>query len=147
VDFGVYGGISAPMGDFGDAADAGFHVGGQVEFGLMAVPLAVRGDLAFNQFGITDFDESFRIIYGTVSAVYDLVPGPARIYLLGGLGLYNLDVTGVDVDSETEFGISIGAGAEFGLGQLRGFAEAKFKNVFTEGDNLQFIPLSVGVRF
>jgi hypothetical protein len=74
-----------------------------------------------------------------------------RPYLIGGAGVYNLDVKGDDVppgvESVTKFGLNGGAGFDFKAGAAGIFVEGRFHNVFTEGSNTNFIPLTVGVRF
>jgi hypothetical protein len=51
------------------------------------------------------------------------------------------------VESVTKFGINAGAGFDFKAGAAGVFLEGRFHNVFTEGDNTSFIPITVGVRF
>ena len=100
-----------------------------------------------------DLDANFQIIQGTANAIYKFQTSDAtkvRPYLIGGVGLYNYKFTGDDVpdnlDSETDFGINAGAGFEFVAGAVGLFVEGRFHNVFAEDDNLNFIPITVGVR-
>jgi hypothetical protein len=43
-------------------------------------------------------------------------------------------------------GLKAGAGFAFTAGSAGVFVEGRFHNVFTEGDNTNFIPFPVGVR-
>ncbi|HEX6433621.1 MAG TPA: hypothetical protein VFZ87_05250, partial [Gemmatimonadales bacterium] len=75
-----------------------------------------------------------------------------RPYLIGGGGVYNSKVTGSDdpgdvlPGGETKFGINAGAGFDFKAGAAGLFVEGRFHNVFTEGSNTQFIPITLGIR-
>ncbi len=42
--------------------------------------------------------------------------------------------------------INVGAGFDFKAGGAGLFAEGRFHDVFTDGENLKFIPITVGVR-
>jgi opacity protein-like surface antigen len=158
VQFSVGGGVDLPLGDFDDAAKLGFH-------GLVGVSYApaewkgfgIQGDGNFSRFSDdTDLDINFQMIYGTANALYKFQTAETtrfKPYLIGGIGVYNLDVKGDDVptgvDSETKFGINAGAGFDIGIGggSAALFLEGRFHNVFTEDESTQFIPFTVGVRF
>jgi hypothetical protein len=51
-----------------------------------------------------------------------------------------------DPGSNTDFGINGGAGFDFQAGALGLFVEGRFHNVFSDPDNTNFIPITVGVR-
>jgi hypothetical protein len=72
-----------------------------------------------------------------------------RPYLIGGLGVYNINFDLAGVDSETKFGINAGAGftVPVGQGSTRLFAEGRFHNIFTEGENLNLLPITIGIMF
>src|SRR5690606_37525903 len=78
-----------------------------------------------------------------------------RFHLLGGLGMYRLkyevdsNIPGFEGSgSSTDFGINVGGGVTFPLGQrIDVVAEARFHSLFTEGSNTNMIPLSFGLRF
>ncbi len=82
------------------------------------------------------------------------LPSPLRPYLIGGAGAYLLtsDITQepnstFGAQSQTKFGFNGGAGVEMVIGRLRGFVEARYHSVFTEGQNANFIPVTVGLKF
>lgn len=153
----VGGGLSLPLSDFGDAASTGWHGLAGVSFTPADFPIGIQVDGMFQRFGFDDvpdnFDANFQIIHGTANAVYRFQVSEAtkvRPYLIGGVGLYNSKATGDDVtddSSETDFGLNGGAGFDFMAGAVDIFVEGRFHNVFSDPDNTNFIPISVGVRF
>jgi hypothetical protein len=158
--FSVGGGLTVPLGDFADAVGTGFHGLAAVGFQPANFPVGIQVDGMFQRFGVDDdpvfgdVDANFRLLQGTVNAVYAFQTSPdskIRPYLIGGVGLYNAKVTGDDVigdpESETDFGINAGAGFDFTAGAVGLFVEGRFHNVFSDPDNTNFIPISVGVRF
>lgn len=161
VGFNVGGGVSLPLGDFGDQADLGFHGLVGVSFQPANLPVGIRVDGMYHMWGgsedvFGDADVNARAIAGTANAVYTFQTAETSTfhpYLIGGLGLYNTALTGDDVpdefdDSTTDFGINAGAGFNFAAGEsLNLFVEGRFHNVFTDGSDVKFIPITVGVRF
>jgi opacity protein-like surface antigen len=83
--------------------------------------------------------------------------GPVTPYALAGLGMNFLSISDIEVsspsagsgkvetDSETEFGLNFGAGAEFRLAALTIYLEVKYVMIFTEGSNTTHIPIMVGI--
>ena len=159
AQFSLGGGLTLPLGDFGDAAGTGFHGLAAVAFAPANFPVGFQIDGMFHRLGIDDdpiggdVDANFQIIQGTANAVYRFVTAEdtkVRPYLIGGVGLYNSKLTGDDVpaglDSETDFGINAGAGFDFVAGAVGLFVEGRFHNIFTEDESTNFIPITVGVR-
>jgi hypothetical protein len=101
-------------------------------------------------------DRTSQIIQGTANLVYKFKTSEEskfRPYIIGGGGIYNFkSVGGDDVagpgegDTSTDFGINAGAGFDFKAGGAGLFLEGRFHNVFGEGSDAQFIPITVGVR-
>lgn len=168
ANFHVGGGVTIPLGDWADeeigAAGTGFHGLAGVTFQPQSMPVGVRVDAMFNSNGvdIDDVDASYRIIAGNVNAVYTFQTSETSTfhpYLIGGVGVYNVAITGDDVgdvDSETKFGVNGGAGFNFAAGEsLNLFVEGRFHNVFSglsedffgESSSLNAVPITVGVRF
>jgi hypothetical protein len=50
-------------------------------------------------------------------------------------------------DSSTKFGLHFGAGSEFHIGMVKAYFEFKYAMIFTEGQNTNYLPLTVGVTF
>lgn len=152
VSFGVAGGATLPMGDVGDFYGTGYNVMGTLGFQPMAMPVGLRLDVGYHSLGLDedfDFEDSddLRVISGTANAVLTVAnSGGIKPYVLGGIGMYNLDGGG---DSETKFGLNGGGGLEFPLAGFSTFAEARFHHVFTDDDEMgvQLVPIVFGIKF
>ena len=159
-------GASVPMGDFGDGADLGFHLGGLIEYKPASLPMSLRGELTYHRNGLKDDffaseDPDFSGIDGNFSQIdfvgnavmpFGDAASTARPYVIGGLGLYRLKASaeyeGIDIsDTQTKFGLNFGAGLTFNLSGFETFVETRFHSVFAEDSNMNFIPLSFGFKF
>lgn len=158
VSFGLGGGVTLPLGDFGDAAKTGFHGTGLVEFQPASLPVGIRLDGTFHRIGFSDLQEdfagegNFQMITGTLNGVYTFqtaAESKFHPYIIAGAGVYNFKANfdDFDDDSETKFGINGGAGFNMGMGGASIFVEGRFHNVFTEGSSTTFVPITLGVRF
>jgi opacity protein-like surface antigen len=126
-------------------------------------PVGIQVDGQYQQYKL---DESVvgagslkdRLILGTANVVYKFKTSEGstfRPYLIGGGGVYNVKTTGssdvgtiIDTEnSETKFGVNAGAGFDFKAGSAGLFVEGRFHDVFTSGNDVQFIPVTLGVRF
>ena len=153
-----------PLGDFGDGADLGFHLGGLIEYKPQSFPVNLRGEITYHRNGLKDdyfsgsgfdnIDGNFSMLNFVGNAVFPFgdAASTARPYAIGGLGLYRLkasaEFNGVDIsDTQTKFGINVGGGFTFNLSGFETFVEARFHSVFTEEKNTNFIPLSFGFKF
>lgn len=156
AEFSLGGGVTLPLSDFGDAASTGFHGLAAVSFVPSGFPVGIQVDGMFQRFGVDNvpdgFDGNFQVLQGTANAVYKFKTSEEskiRPYLIGGVGLYNFKATGDDfgdTGSETDFGLNGGAGFDFKFGSVGAFVEGRFHNVFSDPDNTNFIPITVGVR-
>jgi opacity protein-like surface antigen len=156
AEFSLGGGVTLPLGNFDDAAKLGWHGTGAVSFVPQNVPVGFQIDGTFSQLSDeTPADIKSQLIYGTGNVVYKFKVSQDtkfRPYLIGGGGVYNIKSKGDDVDpafdeSSTKFGLNAGAGFDFKAGSAGVFLEGRFHNVFTDGENAKFIPITVGVRF
>lgn len=153
MQLGVQGGISMPMGDFGDGADMGFIVAGTLGMRPAALPFGLRFDLGYQGWG-GEGDVSFSSIHGMGSATFTIpTESGIRPYVLGGLGVYRMSVDlpaefdEFDVeDSSTDLGIHFGGGIDIPLSGMSSYVEARYTNVFGDGD-ASFIPIVFGIRF
>ena len=125
-------------------------------------PVGIQFDGSYQQFTL-DEDRfpgfsglKHRFIMGTGNVVFKFKSSEEstfRPYLIGGAGLYNGKTTADDDPGdvlgggETDFGINAGAGFDFKAGGAGLFIEGRFHNVFTEGANTRFIPITLGIRF
>jgi hypothetical protein len=139
------GGLDTPMGDFGDAAEAGWHLMAGMQLGVPSIPIALRGDGGYHSFGQAAAAPSVDMLSGNLSLVFNL-PGVGLVpYVLGGVGAYRTSVEGLDATSDNgfhlAFGVNIGA---IGFG---GFGEVRFIDVNRDlGGDARFITATLGLR-
>jgi opacity protein-like surface antigen len=155
VKFGLAAGASMPIGDLGDALGVGWHAQGVVQFGLAALPVGLRADVTYH--GLTGDDNfpDLNILSGNLNAQLSMAGLVAQPYLIGGLGFYRGDYGDTplpgggtfDPEATTDFGINIGVGAQFNLSGFTTFLEARFHNIFGEGESAQLIPITFGIMF
>jgi len=162
AEFSLGGGLGLPLSDFNDLSKLGWHGLAAVSFVPTGSPVGVQVDGQFHQFKL---DEDVvgsdnlknRFLIGTANAVYKFKTSETstvRPYLIAGGGVYNVKTTGednlggvVNTDgSDTKFGINAGAGFDFKAGSIGAFVEGRFHNVFFPGSDLNFIPITVGIR-
>jgi len=158
VRFGLLGGATTPLSTLSDVAKTGWHAGALLDLGLPLVPLGFRIDGEWHQFGTKQLADGSsskqRVISGTLDAVYNLGAAPiVKPYLIAGVGLYNVHST-VDVpivgeatNTQTKFGVNAGLGLRVQLTGFSTFAEARWHDVFTKGNSIQMVPISVGFTF
>jgi hypothetical protein len=161
VSFGVMGGLSLPMGNLGDAYDSGYNITGNVYLMPAGKRFSLRGDVGYESFGGqsigTVASSDFSVLSVTGNILFPLgsnsSEGSMRPYLIGGAGIYrgssDITITGLGSESvsSTDLGIAVGGGIEFKLSGFTTFAEARFTNVFSDGDSSTWIPLTFGIRF
>ena len=159
-------GATVPIGDFGDGANVGFHVGGLIDYKPNALPFSLRGEITYNRHGLNEgfFGDQYPVfgnVDGNVSILNfvgnAVIPfgdpaSTARPYAIGGVGVYRMKFSGefgsVEIsDTQTKFGLNVGGGFQFNLSGFETFVEARFHSVFAEGSNANFIPLSFGFKF
>jgi hypothetical protein len=144
VRFGVAGG---PTFILEDGGGTDFHALGTLAVGGGAgLPVSFRVD------GMYQLGDGADILSGTGNAVYAFnVSDETRVrpYLIGGVGIYHINPDNDLADSATDFGINAGAGftVPLGQGRTRLFGEARFHNLFTEGESTNLLPITVGVMF
>lgn len=161
AEFSLGGGIGIPLGSFDDQANLGWHGLAAVSFVPNGWPVGIQIDGSYQQFSLDDaaFPGTSglknRFLIGTGNIVFKFNTSEEskfRPYLIGGGGVYNTKITGSDDVSaildngQTKFGINAGAGFDFKAGAAGLFVEGRFHDVFTNGENLKFIPITVGIR-
>jgi opacity protein-like surface antigen len=155
IRFNVHAGAAIPVGTLADngpnggSANLGFRVGAGLELRAPLMPVGLRFDGAYDRMGIEGADAAWSIWNLTANAV--LQPAMSPLYFIGGIGFYSTDITGSDVigdvPSESDFGFNLGAGLSIPLTGFSSFVEARWHNINTEGDNIQYIPIVFGIRF
>lgn len=152
MQFGLGAGVSIPTGTTGAGLKTGWHATGLVQFSPPSLPVGFQIDASYRQLGFDGGGGKDRLIDGTADVVYNIAVAKKaryRPYLIGGVGVYNVKAipdVGTSL-SDTKFGINAGAGFNFVSSGVGFFVEARFHDVFVEGSNFQFIPITAGVRF
>jgi len=148
---GFGGGISIPVGDYGNLTKTGWL--GQVLAGITFRDgtLGVRIDGNYGQNTYKNADGHERLI--GVNANLVVTPGrrPMDVhpYFLGGVGFYNAKFVGTPSSgSTTKPALNAGFGIQVHTGHRMDFyVESRIVTVRTLGSKINFVPLSVGLRF
>jgi hypothetical protein len=148
VQFGVAAGAALPLSDFSDVFSTGFNGTVILALNPKLIPLGVRIEGAYNQFGAKDVDGSSHITSATGNLVYQVPSMSVSPYLIGGVGLYNLGLSDeLGGNSENDFGWNIGGGIKLPLSGFDTFIEARYNQVQTSGTSTKFIPITFGILF
>lgn len=161
VSFGLAGGATTPSGSLNDRQNLGYNGLVTLQLGLPVMPIQLRADLQYNGFGGKDFGNAVqnaanqkdtRVISGSINGVFNILPGPIKPYLIGGVGYYDTQLTGTEATRKV--GYNYGAGVKFGLTGASIFVEARMHQVndatFAVGGgrtSAKFIPITVGIMF
>lgn len=140
------GGLSTPIGDFGDVAEASWHAMAGLQLSVPAIPVALRADGAYHSFGQAPGNPSSSMLAGAGSLVVSL-PGVGLVpYLLGGVGQYRLSVDVAGLDAVTDNGYHAAFGVNIGALGFGGFGEVRFVNVSHSVGNSRFVTATLGFR-
>jgi Outer membrane protein beta-barrel domain len=153
ISYGVSGGLTLPIGTFGDFQGSGLNVQGHALYKPGSSALSFRGDLGVwttsgqnSTFrGVPLKTEGTRFITLNANAIYNFESAKDATfvpYVIGGAGLYNGNRS-----FGTNFGINAGGGVTFKLASFDAFAEARLHNVFGNGGSSRLIPISFGITF
>jgi outer membrane protein with beta-barrel domain len=152
VQFGLGGGVTVPSGSTSNGLKTGWHGMALVQFKPATSPVGFQIDGAYQQLGFDGGGGKEQVIDGTGNIVYAFQVSPEtkfRPYLIGGVGAYNIkdkfDVGGSQ--SDTKFGLNAGAGFNIQASGVGLFLEGRFHNVFVQGSDRHYIPITAGVRF
>ena len=161
AEFSLGGGVGVPLDNFDDEAKLGWHGIAAVSIVPNGWPVGIQIDGSYQQFSLED--DTFvgfsglknRLLMGTGNIVFKFKSSDEstfRPYLIGGVGVYNSKVTGSDdpgdvlPGGETNFGLNAGAGFDFKAGGAGLFIEGRFHDIFDDGADTKFIPISIGLR-
>lgn len=153
------GGLTLPQGELKDFHDTGFHADASLLLSFAGFPLTLRPELS-----LTRLKQSLpSTIFLPSSARADTsqttqflgalgnieLPLAGGLYVLGGLGVLNLDAAS---DSQTKLTINAGAGFRFRIGRAEGFVEARLGTASYDAGAIgyskaQLIPISFGLAF
>ncbi len=149
---GASGGIAFPTGDLGTGTNTGYNIAVAVGYKPQLLPVSVRAEAAYNQFGFTNGGGSINIPAFTGNLVYELPLGMSFTpYAIGGAGLYRVSAgfnNGVGTQAENDFGWNIGGGIKIPLStSFETFVEARYNSVNASGGTASFVPLTFGIMF
>ena len=155
ASFHLAGGLTMPMGDFGDGFGTGWQGLGGVSFGLGGLPFMLRVDGFYGQNNgdeaVTGPDVKVKMFGGMAGAQFNFGSdvAPVKPYILVQVGMVNskVEIPNFDTSGETDFAFGGGGGVQFGLGSMNAFVEAQYVSVQTEGSSSNYVPIRVGVRF
>ena len=155
ASFHLAGGVTLPMGEFGDFFGTGWQGLGGVMFGLGSVPFAIRVDGFYGQNGgdedVVGPDVKAKFFGGMAGGqfAFGAEGSSVKPYILGQVGMVNSKVSGPggSTDGETDFAFGGGAGVGFGLGSMAAFVEGQFVSIMTEGESSNYIAARFGIRF
>jgi len=160
MTLGVGGGASIPLGSTSDALKTGWDGTVVFQYKPATSPVGFQIDGMYQQLKASDsakvidaLADKSEIWSGTGNVVFwfsTSAETKVRPYLIGGGGIYNVKAKDTDGTSasETKFGINVGAGFDFDLQPKFGlFLEGRFHDVFVEGSDVKFIPITAGLRF
>lgn len=146
--FGIAAGVTAPLGDYGNDKDVGYHLGILFDAPMRGTPLGFRVDGAFHELKYTGNSTKAQIFMASTSAMLKLPTGSfVSPYLIGGAGIYNSQRTlFLTTRSRTDFGVNIGGGIRFELTEVTTFIEARYHRVAGDGGP-KILPITFGVLF
>ena len=147
VHFGVAAGAALPVSDLSDIVNTGFNGTGILAFTPAMIPLGVRIDGAYNQFGRKSAfgGGNVHITGVTGNFVYKMPGATVSPYAIGGAGWYNSGGSGGG--SSNDFGWNVGGGISMPLSGFDTFIEARYNQVQTSGASTKFVPITFGVMF
>jgi opacity protein-like surface antigen len=147
---GASAGVAIPTGDLGDVSNTGYNVTLMAGFKPTLIPLGVRLEAAYNQFGLDANDGNINIPAFTGNLTYTFPSVAFSPYAIGGAGLYRVNVDPDPGNSvgENKFGFNIGGGIKFPLSRsFETFVEARYNHVTLDNGSYAFIPITVGILF
>jgi opacity protein-like surface antigen len=149
---GASGGIAFPTSDLGTTTNTGYNIAVAVGYKPQLMPISLRAEAAYNQFGFTNGGGSINISAFTGNVQYDLPLGMSFTpYAIGGAGLYRVS-TGFNglgsTNAENDFGWNIGGGIKIPLStSFDTFIEARYNSANASSGTASFIPVTVGIMF
>lgn len=149
---GASGGIAFPTSDLGNVANTGYNIAVAVGYKPLAMPIGLRAEAAYNEFGVQGGGGNISIPAFTANATFELPAAGFKPYVIGGAGLYRPGASSSLGTSnvENKFGFNIGGGVKIPLtSSFETFVEARYHRVsMGNGDpNLSFVPVTIGIMF
>lgn len=140
------GGITFPMGDFGDGWDMGFHGNANLGYKKADSKMTWLVDAGFHRLGAKDFDSDANIFTALGRMDYD---ASTNMYVTVGAGVmrneYKTSISGTEfTNTNSNFALAGGVGYKFGKSLA---LEGRFINGFAEEGSTLLIPITLKVRF
>lgn len=171
--WGVAGGGVFPADNLDEGFNTGWNASLLAGWRVGASPWGIRLDAVYNQLNgdeIGGFEVDGASVWGAMlDATFEIPPamsfGSSGLYLLGGIGVHRLDDFDFDeedfdidgdaeidepeflTESSTEFGVNAGLGFRFGFGRTSLLLEGRWVNMFTEGSDSNYFPVTIGFTF
>ncbi|HEY1952304.1 MAG TPA: outer membrane beta-barrel protein [Gemmatimonadaceae bacterium] len=149
---GVAGGAAQPMSDLKNGANMGFNATAAMGINLPLIPVGLRVDGAYNQFGEkAGVGAKLHVISATGNVVWRLPSVGIAPYLIGGAGLYMQTATSTGTTSasvsDSHLGWNAGGGVNLPLGVFKAFVEARYNSYSTSASSVKFVPVTLGIMF
>ena len=147
---GIAGGAAQPMSDLKTSTDIGYNGTVAMAINLPFIPVGLRVDGAYNQFGEkAGVGAKLHVISATGNAVWRLPSIGISPYLIGGAGLYmqRATPTGGTAVSDSHLGWNAGAGINLPLSVFKAFVEARYNSYSTDAGSVKFVPVTFGIMF
>jgi opacity protein-like surface antigen len=157
VDVGLGVGAAIPTNNASDTYTLGYQGTVALTVHPFAFPVGLEFDANFVRLKLEDAgfgaDVSDRILSGTVSLVHRFSADEEAkllVYILGGVGAYNIKRVGPDAPiglaTNTDLGLNVGLGVHYDIGGPLLYLESRPNIIFAAGENLSYIPITLGVR-
>lgn len=150
VGFGISGGAALATGSTLDDYNHGFNGTVSAFMGAPVSPLTLRLDGSYNKLsgrdGLPALGRDLSVLGASANLQYGLGGIAVKPYAVGGVGVYTAKREGAD-GSGAKIGFNGGLGISFALSGFQTFAEARYNRISTDGEAIQFIPLTFGIRF
>jgi Outer membrane protein beta-barrel domain len=149
VQFGVALGAAIPTSDLSNSFSTGFNATATLGLNPAMIPLGIRIDGAYNQFGAKGGGANIHFTSVTGNLVYKVPMATASPYAIGGAGWYNaaINITGLGSGSDNHFGWNLCGGLSMPLSGFDAFVEARYNRVIGNGGSLSFVPITFGIMF
>jgi hypothetical protein len=142
---GAGGGPAFPVGSLQNVDNTGYNVlvFGGVESSLL--PVGVRIDGTYVHLPVK-FDAGHDNLWSASANVTLKIPAPlVSPYLIGGAGYYYSDAT--LRSSSSKFGVNVGTGVSVHIPLLFAvFGELRYHYVINGPQNIQYLPLTIGIQ-
>jgi hypothetical protein len=147
----IAGGVAIPMGDAAETLNAGYNASVALTAKPPLASVGVRLEGMFNSLGFKDAATGVnaqRIIAATANATLSDPATPLRsFFLIAGIGAYNTRLVGGSTQrGNNDVGFNVGLGMTI-TSAVGTFIEARYHHVPSEGGTMQFLPVTLGLKF